>query len=244
MKRHAFLLLLLLLTACQPLPTTLPPETPAAISLTYPPELRAWADLLLGCASATPGLALYRHESTAPAAPASQAEISLALGNLTETDASLFAYAIGKEPLLAITNIQNPQTNLSTADLQALFSGRLLLWQNGRPAQIWVYPAESPLQNAFRQIALDGESPTTQALLAPDPAAMLTAVASNPDALGFVPQSSLWQADSNVWNSVVVLEIDASLAEQMQQTVLVLTSQEPQGDLYTLLACAQAGYIP
>ena len=244
MKHSAFLLLLLLLAACKPLPTTLPPETPAAITLTYPPELRAWADLLLGCASAAPNLAVYRHESTTTAAPTNPAEISLSLGFLAETDASLFAYAIGNEPVLVIANIQNPQISLTTTDLQALFTGRLLLWQNGRPAQIWIYPAESPLQNAFQQTALGGESPTTQALLAPDPAAMLTAVASNPDALGFVPQSSLWQADSNVWNSVVVLEIDAGLAEQMQQTVLVLTSQEPQGDLYTLLACAQAGYIP
>lgn len=244
MKHTTILILVLLLSACTALPSAPPPQTPTAISLNYPPELRPWADLLIGCASAAPGMAIYRNEITAPPLPAHSAEIVLSLGIPAETEAPYFTYAIGEEQIVIIANAQVAQASLSAADLRALFSGRMPLWQNGRPAQIWVYPDESPLQHLLWQTALNGEQPTTQALLAPDPAAMLTAVASNPDAAGFLPQSFLWQADPLTFDSLIVLEIETSLAGQMQLPVLVLTAQEPQGDLYALLACAQAGYTP
>ena len=75
------LLLLLLLAACGTPPVATPLPTPQPVFLTYPPELRPYAEALAACARQYPEAALYLNETLAEPAPDGQSSLFLAMGS-------------------------------------------------------------------------------------------------------------------------------------------------------------------
>jgi hypothetical protein len=84
---------------------------------------------------------------------------------------------------------------------------------------------------------------TSEAMLAPDPEAMLEAISSDANAIGYVPNLLLSTSDPSLAAKVKKLQVDTSLREKVNQPVIAVTQGEPEGLIRELLVCVQ-GVIP
>jgi ABC-type phosphate transport system substrate-binding protein len=102
-----------------------------------------------------------------------------------------FATPVGYVTLLVVVNPANPLGQLSAAQLRDIFSGRANDWSEvgslAGPIQVVCREDHSDGAEAFDRLALEGSLPTLNALVAPDWAAMRTAVSRNPKAIGYLP---------------------------------------------------------
>jgi hypothetical protein len=101
--------------------------------------------------------------------------------------------------------------------------------------QFWTYPKEDELRAAFEAAILSVGISSTRAMLAPDPGAMLQAIANQSGSIGYAPRS--WLKGGS--NSVRVIELDSKLEEKLRLPVLAISSKEPAGAVRTLLLCLQ-----
>ena len=231
MKRFSFWVLALLLTACGvPVTATLPP-TPQAVVVSYPLSLIPWSALLAECVDSNPQIALYLFEAAPPAPGISSQPITLLLGDSSILGAGDTLHQLGWEQIIIIANYQGTFSALTSEELSDLYTS------NPAVSQVWVYDSNSDLQRIFAAQVLDGRQPTSQAMLAPSPLAMLEAVASSQNAIGFLPQSWLSHAHSQLVSSVRLVQLEAELSDRLRQPVLAMTDGEPAGASLTVLQC-------
>jgi phosphate transport system substrate-binding protein len=157
---------------------------------------------------------------------------------------------VALDGLVIITHPNNPVQTLSSAEVQAIFNGRLTNWQSvGGPDQEIVLLSReqgSGLRTLLRQQIMAEQRISPNALLQTGNEAMLTAVASNPAAIGYSSMSSASQTPT-----VNMMQIDgrsatpATTAEQTYPLTTPLyfvaaTEAEPNGELRAFLAWLQS----
>jgi hypothetical protein len=226
-RRSNLLLLLLLLQACAPLLTAAPPPTPQTLIIARPLALESWDNKIDNCATKFPQLAVFIIEDTNPS-PITP-DITLKLGNLNQSTDN--TYLIGNEDLVLAANTAFPVEELSLNQIQDLISTP----STNPPsqdsviasAQFWTYPAGDVARAAFEQAVLPAGSSPTQAYIAPDPSAMLEALAKNPSALGYLPASVLLQAEPDQKNLIKVLNLNKTLADSLRQPVVATFPATP-----------------
>ncbi|MFZ6027647.1 MAG: hypothetical protein ACOYYS_08030 [Chloroflexota bacterium] len=231
MKLGFWLGLGVLLVGCVAAPATLPPPaTPQALTVYHPPALRWMAPRMAQCAEAVSGLALYRME--VPDFRDVQAgELMLWWGDPPE---GTFIYRMGDDALQVIVHPERGDVSLAGDALGAVFSGQQANWPDGAPIQVWVYAADDWLWQVFAS-ALQIPAPASSAFLAPDPQAMLEAVAADPDAIGFLPAN--W---SDATRAVQALPLTDKLAGFLRQPVTAVLPDEPVGAIKSWLLCVQS----
>ena len=202
--------LMLQLVACGVPEVRTPAPTPQAIHLIYPPALTRWADKFTACSTMEPLVGLYFIESTIPSTQISTDEIVLELGNPSQFDLSPFVSQIGLEQIAVVVNQDNDLSQLSINMLQSIYSGQLSFWENssGQPIVVWVLPDGDPVRTVIDRSILQSNPLTTEAMLAPDPVAMLEAVAGDPNAIGYLPGSVLASGDPTLVNKVKTIQLD------------------------------------
>jgi hypothetical protein len=233
-QKLAAALSLLLLAGCQPLVAT-PPPTAWPVRVQYTPALAPRLAALHACAGQIPGAGLLVDERPATALDPAKADLVLRFGQPAPPPA--FSAPIGEDEMVAVVNSANP-VSLKPGDLAAIFSGQIRAWsdldpastQTPAPIQPWTYPAGDDVRDAFTQSSLSGAAISPRAGLAPDPAAMLQAVAGDPAAIGYLPRSQ-------VTGQVRVVE--AAGDNPVQTPILAIAQAEPQGPARALLACLQ-----
>ena len=97
------------------------------------------------------------------------------------------------------------------AMIKDMYTGQISNWPaaNGEPALTvhpWVLPAQDETQAFFETTLLGGDQIVKTAMIAPSPAAMLEAIAEDPQAIGFLPMRTL---DSSV-KSIEILNFSPS----------------------------------
>jgi len=217
------------------------PPTPQILYLTHTPALRPWRERIAACAASQPQIGL-RLEETAPGAAAQAgaesaaqaADASLALGEPEQTGG--FFSLLGYEDLRLVIQRVNPLTEIAQADLANLLSGQAV-WYNlpggagfEAPLEVWAYPQGDELERSLRPVFPVWSS---AAWLAPDPQAVLEAVAINKGGVGFVPQSWLDAGETEV----KTLPLPPAAAAALRLPVTAHSPAEPQGALRALLAC-------
>jgi hypothetical protein len=128
-----------------------------------------------------------------------------------------FAYQIGQEEMIVITNSQNDLQRLSLNEVQNLFASG---------ENIWVYSSDSEMQRYFNQVAMQGRSVSLFAKVAPNPKIMIQMLEENQHAVGVIPKSLLNQNLKEIYSIGVF-------------PVLALTETEPQGAVKSLIGCLQ-----
>jgi hypothetical protein len=236
MALNVFPLLALLAGCSAPLAAT-PPPTPQAVEAAITPALRPLEKALQACAQAHPEIAFFLEET--PASAPSAESLAFRFGEPPGEVA--FAAAVGREEIVVLLNAANPLSQLSPAHLRDLFGGHLSTWDElggpSQPIQIWTYPEGDEVRQAFDAAVLQGEAASPQALLAPDPGAMLEAVSAEPGATGYLPRA--WLAvEAGKWH-VKPARLDPALAAALRRPVLALAAESPQGGAYRFLACLQ-----
>ncbi|OGO30923.1 MAG: hypothetical protein A2136_01315 [Chloroflexi bacterium RBG_16_54_11] len=242
MKRLFLIWMVFLISACGvPEVATIAP-TPEAIHVSYPQALQAWADRFSNCASSDPLVALYYNQSPSLDRHIFSNEVVLILGEPEQTGPASYLAEIGREQLAVIVNAENAESQFSSEQLRSIFSGRVLNWESDldKPIQVWVFPDGDPARGIFDRVVIPSGSITSQAMLAPDPGVMLEAIAGDADAIGYLPASILASGNPTLVGNVKVIQVDESLELELDQPVIAVTTNEPQGLLRSMLVCLQA----
>jgi len=236
-----FLLLLTLLGACRAPEIQQDPDV-IPISVFYTPALRPMISAFQACAGEQPQTVLFTQELPSDSIQDESSGIAFHLG---EPAGELpYAAQITWETLAVIVNADNPVETLSAEQLDGIYSGEITNWepiaQSTAAVQIWVYPQGNELTRIVDEALLAGQAVSTQALLAADPAGMISGVGSDPGAVGVIPSAWLEQ-QSPAKAQVKAVHLDRALAMSLRRPVLAVTPAEPQGPERDFLSCLQNG---
>lgn len=93
---------------------------------------------------------------------------------------------VGRDGLVAVVNRDNPLSDLSQAQLRAMFLGETSRWPNGREVHVVTRNQGSASLQSFEEIVLGGGKIAGAVQEAAKSAEMVSDVAADPDAIGFV----------------------------------------------------------
>jgi phosphate transport system substrate-binding protein len=241
MKRYFYNFVLLIYTcvfifACSPAPTQPPHPTPQTLTVSYTLALKPLLDALNVCAIQQPEIALVVNEVPAPHLDIHKSDLALRIG-LPE-DSKEFSTPLGMEEIVIIAHPSNPVETMNIEDVINIFTGFTTSWTeingNDLEIEIWINLTDDDIHQAFQKRILDTLSPATMSQIAPDPAAMLTAVGNNPSAIGYLPRS--WLSEE-----VKTIDITSHSGDLLRQPLLALSVNEPTGNVRTFLVCLQSG---
>jgi len=242
-----------IIAAIEKAPVATIAPTPEAVTVMITPAARTLWGKLHECALAHPELALILWERPSTSPDFRQADLSIRLGAplaeegyfalLGETEikvivhpSSVFADLV-RAGLFGNTANYGQKTDppLTLQEIKTIFQKGYTA--SGQPLQVWILQGDD-VRRYFDAVILDGTDflsaeVAPQARIAPDPAAMLVAVASDPAAIGYLPAT--WLDDE-----VRPLVLDSALSLKLRLPILALAKAEPQGVSRTLLGCLQA----
>jgi phosphate transport system substrate-binding protein len=233
--------LVLLVSACGSPDVSTPAPTPIAINVIYPNALQPWADKLAICASDDRQVALYFSQSNAMNTNIHANEIMLELGQTSLDNVDSYLSQVGSEQIAVVVNTDNQLSQLSDDEIKAIFSGQLSKWVIGsnQLIQVWVLPMGDPARMIFDQAVMLNQSLTSDAMLAPDPDALLEAISTQVDSIGYLPGSFLNTMDATTAGKVKIVQLESSLEADLHQPVIAITKSEPKDLLRNLLVCLQ-----
>jgi hypothetical protein len=236
MQYSIWVIIFLFLTACGPTQLATLPPSPQPIHAVFPPSLAPISDALHSCANYNPEIAVVVSESPTSPSDIGPDRLTLWLGE--KPDIESYAIPLAQDELIIIVNQANPIEEMSLEQIRALFEGQIENWSDltdfQHPVEIWTYSESNLLHQIFQSELFDGLRFSLLAQIAPTAESMVSAVANDPGALGYVVRS--WITDGV---TSIQIESDSDLA--LQQPILALTNTEPQGGLRALMACLQSG---
>lgn len=123
--------------------------------------------------------------------PANRTELQAA----KKAGVKLIPQSIGSYGVAIIVNEANPVKNLKPSQVRALFNGRTTNWSKVRgadkPVNVFVLGPNTGARAGFQNLAMRGDAYTTTAKALPDYAAIVAAVAKDPDAIGYADMGPL-----------------------------------------------------
>jgi undecaprenyl-diphosphatase len=137
------------------------------------------------------------------------------------------SYQLGSDSIVVIANPSNPATGLSYGQMVQIFNGQKKDWK------VWTIPDGDDSLKIFEKDLLGTALTNPAALIAPDSAAVVSAVSSDPQAIGFVPNRM-------VNSSVKVLPISAGNSTPPAEPVLATLPGQPDGFQQAWLYCLQS----
>ena len=234
---RVFVLALLagLITGCAVQSSADPASTPLVLRVEITSTFEWLRPGMAVCAQQTPGLTLSVRSTALADQSLEDADVLLRWSSLP--DASGTTLEIGQDSLAVIVNPDNPVEALEAALVKNIYTGQVTAWTAPEGASLgavqpWVYPAGDDSQSLLTSTLLADAQIVTTARIAPNPAAMLEAVAADPLAVGFVP--SRW-----VDASVKVVSIIGYANDIWTMPLLAITKSEPSGVARDWLLCAQ-----
>jgi hypothetical protein len=217
MRKTVITWLILLLAACQPLPTPVTRTPAEPLEITVADSL-SWLGPDFASCAAEVGVAVKIVDE----ASASDDVIRLRLGT---SETGSYAAKLGEDHLVVIVHPDNPEKDISLETLQAIFSGQQKNWPDQSEIQLWSLPQSSDVTAALLASGIRIEN----AGLVPTAGAMLNAVAQNGNAIGFIP--ARW-----VDEGARVLQVDGL---DLSLPILAASRVEPQGTARSWLVCLQ-----
>lgn len=93
---------------------------------------------------------------------------------------------IGRDGLVVVVNQANPLSDLAKEQVRAIFMGETTKWPNGHPIHVVSRNQGAASLQSFDEIVMAGEKITAGAQEAKKAGEMISIVAADPDAVGFV----------------------------------------------------------
>ncbi len=228
----ALILLAAFMTACGPSLTPQAPVTPVVFTIQHTPALNALRSDMTACMNDRAGAGLVVEERSGAALILGESDASLRWD--VQGELPTFSAVIGQEELVIITHPDNPSSAILLADLQSIYTGGMREWpEPGTLVSPYAYPAGDDVQLVFEAIILGGTVvPSRITYTAPDPAAVIEAIAGDPSALGYIPRRWL--------NSQVKeLTVEGIELERLTRPLVALAESEPSGPARDWLLCLQ-----
>lgn len=224
------------------------------LQVAYTPSMEGLGPIFSSCADQQTTLSMVVRESPTADLEGTNADVMLRLG--TPQSLSLPSFTLGNETYLFVVNQQNTLQSLSLDQLRQILGGKLADWGafqqscpecfsaelpeevKSGPIALNFYSAAEDLQAGMETALMAGVLPArSSALLIPDPAAMIEAVASSPTAMGFVPVSWI----SNKVKDITISDLDP---KQASLPILAITQTQPSETTQSFLTCIQNGLLP
>ena len=155
-----------------------------------------------------------------------------------------FATPLGNVPVVIIVHPDNPLDDLDSSDIADLFARRTATWSVLGGSRLDVEPvvplSGEPVRDWFEETVMGGTPIWPGAWLAPTPEAMVTLVASEPGAVGFL-------LGDDVPTGVVAVSIDGRApgdsAYPYAVELLAFAPSEPTGGVRDWLGWVQAEIV-
>ena len=228
MKKYLIMILAILLAGCAAQPTLAVAPTRQPFHIAITPALSPISDALQICTTALPDSALVVDQVPANAQNFEDTALVFRLGEPAQSTA--FAAPLAWERIVLVLHPDNPIAALTPDQVKNLFTGRVHNWielgGDEVDVQVWAEAEGSESRMAFDAQIMAGGTLGPQVHLAPNPAAMLTAVSEERGAVGYLPRAWLM-------GDVKALDLGIELP------VLALANAEPQGPGRDLLLCLQ-----
>lgn len=232
----AALLTAIPLVACAPITTQTPSPTLHLLRVGLSPAVQPWKTHVESCAEKLPGYGLILDELVFEADTWDRYDVVIYLG-LPESFSG-FSTQIGAETFALIVNSANPIESIAAERIVDIYTASITTWAlvetDGssftQPITPWIYPERDFLHQAFKRAARFPDGARVEATIAPDPGAMLEAVASESGAIGYVP--TRWLSDPIEGVKPVTWDGDP-----VELPVLGLAESDPQGAVRSLLVC-------
>lgn len=256
MKRlPGWLLLILIMAACQAQPAPPPAITPSPPLPTLRIGLSSSAGALAELAAGP--FATQTNQASPQFILANNAALFADL-NTGQMDAILVQHIPSGSPgwfnpvaldgLVIVIHPDNPVGNLSLGEVQALFNGRITNWSTlGGPDQsINLISREqgAGTRAILQQRVLAEQRFSINALIQPDDQALLAAVAADPAAVGYSMMGTAVAANVKLLTIDGIAPTPATTADQaypLTAPLYFLSPIEPQDDLRQFLAWLQSG---
>jgi len=229
-------------------------NSPRVLQVAYTPALEGLGSILSSCANQQTSFSMVVSESPTPSLQSIGADVMLRLG--APQSLSLPSFTLGSESLIFVVNTENPLQQLTLDQLRQIFSGKFANWaefqqfcpecfstdlpESVKNAGIALnfYAEGEDIQSAMESNLMAGVLPArSQALLIPDPFAMIEAIGSSQTAIGFVPASLI----SSKVNAISISDVDPT---QLSLPILAITQTQPDDITRAFLACLQNGLKP
>jgi len=229
-----------LLTGCSPIPEVTPVATPQLLRIEISSGLDWLRPEMAECVQHTPGLSLSVMTTGVPEQSLNEADLLLRWSDQAVTDG--FAFVLGEDSLAIIVHPDNSIEILDLSAIKDIYSGQMTAWPGASNSTVpvvqpWVFPTDDELQDFFEtRLLADGRIVQT-AKIAPTPAALLEAVAKDPQAIGFLP--ARWLDPS-----VKTIEILDFPLKDLNMPILAVTAVEPTGPMRDWLLCVQERINP
>jgi phosphate transport system substrate-binding protein len=151
----------------------------------------------------------------------------------SEKEAGLVGIAYAVDGVAVIAHRDNPQADLTVADLKDLFTGTAATWKDGKPAVLFNRNSDSGTREVFQEVVLGKEGKFSDKAAVKHDGLLVSSVAKIPSALAYL---SLAEVDETV---VKVLSVNGikpspeSLRNKtypISRTPTLATKGEPSGD--------------
>ena len=237
-KRIAWLILMMELTACTSVLPTLPPA-PAETIIQHTPALRYLEADIQACSLKNSPLPVLVNEYTIDKMNAQSADISLMIGDPIE--ASIPAFQLGQDELVAIVNPRNNISSLSLTSLQGIMQNFFTTWDQIDPntgkeipgdIEVLLYPPKDELQRMIITRLNGGKPVGLRTSTLDDPEGIRAIVSGHLGAIGFIPKAYLT-------DTVKVVAINDISPENLSMTIIAQTRGQPGGLQTTMIDCLQ-----
>jgi hypothetical protein len=223
--RYLYLLLVFLLSSCAS--KALPADVDEQVIRVYvSPAAEPWLEDVYDCAARSPEWLVERTPDIILANLVLRVDHTSSLGGEP--------YQIGEAELVLLLNADNPLSQLSRKEVQAIFTGNIHNWAevggDNANIQIWAYSAESDLQQAFYKSVLGNGALSSLAKQAQSPGAMQEAVAGDLYAIGFALEAEV-QSDERIHIS--------AFSEPIKLPILIFPSKTGFERIENLITCLQ-----
>jgi ABC-type phosphate transport system substrate-binding protein len=237
MSKVSMLFLALLLSACaaEAVETATPIPTPEIWHIAYASELGWLAAEFDGCLSPATNAGIVVEESQDIQVPGMEADMLLYWGEIDPQ--GMPAYRLGNDSIAVVLHPTNETDQLSVDELRQVYQGSITAWKDLRAGSsgsihAWIYPAHLRIQQVFDEHIADAQQGKANLNIAPDVEAMLEAVKSDPDAIGFMPA---------YWLDGSIKTVNISDWEMPQVPVVLLLMTEPTEEQLDWLSCLTEG---
>lgn len=214
-SRPLSLLLVGILSACGPLMA----PTPAPLKVHATSSAFPWLSTAYDCAPASSVIVLTDE---------ADADVVFRLSEPHELAGP--AYQIGSDDLVVITHPQVGVGSLPLSQVEALFSGQVMNWNevggSDQGVQVWVYAPGVDVETYFDRIVLHDRPVSSLARLAVSAQHMSDSVGAVSGSIGFLPRR--WKA-GNTREAMTVGSVP----------VLAIPREAAQGALASLIGCMQ-----
>jgi hypothetical protein len=235
----AALLLTFMVSSCQPVvPLSTPVPTPILWTVHYTPTLSWLGADFHACTAEQTNTSIVVFEQPAQALDPFEVDFVMRWGPPDEVTS--YAAVIGYDEMVVIVHPDNPVAELSQDALVDIYAGAIRFWSQFNPAdaavtgriRLYTYPSGSDIHEIFVQFTSNNDQGDPILLLAPDPTAMMQAVAADPAAIGYLPKRWLD-------GSVRAVGLIGEETQSLYQPILALSSEEPQGEQRAWLLCIE-----